>query len=581
MIIINPDTIVENEKVDRELLYKYLFQLYKDKKIIKGLLKDYKDKLFDGIDSLAYKLGKKSLPFFCQYFLQDTFRIKSDNAARKLAPYHFEIWETLESMFIDNDFDKLELIMPRGASKSTTVNFALSIWTHCYKFSKYTLVAGNTEQDAIEFVAEVRRSLEESSYIHRVFGKLVDSRVNTVNRLELELTNGTKIQAISSTSSPRGKKYDSSRPTIIIADDYQKKEDVITPEAREKKFKSWQEDSYYAGDKPVIRDGKVIKPGTKYIVLGTPLHSDDFISRLLADKTYKHIVKRAILIDDIDEMFNSGLWKEFKSIHFDSKRENPVEDAKEFYLQHKKYMSYPVLWQDKYDCHELALDYFSDPIAFKQEMQCDASKIGEKPFKKEQVVRLPSIELEDKEKFKYIKSILCVDPAGGGKESKHDYSAFAVGSLTKNNFKVIRKGIIDKCGFDAMINKIVELLFDYEDITHIWIEKNFYRGADVLELQKRIDEIPELKKRKIKILNESQHKNKQAKIQAIAGKVNSGLIIFNEDDEEAVNQLIDYDTLARHDDFPDIVAECVRLLDEIKTSSGVVFTSFNELLNGR
>jgi predicted phage terminase large subunit-like protein len=547
-----------NTKENRQLLFQYLSKLY-DADKAKELMIKHKDNLF-GANSLAYSVGKRSIEFFCLFFLQDTFIPKPNNIARKLAPIHYEIWQELEDMFLIDSFDKLELIMPRGAAKTTVCDFALSVWAHCYKTSIYTLVAGKTEQDSVEFIREARRAFEENPYMINTFGKLIDTRRFTVNKLELELTNSTKIQAISSSSSLRGKKFNGNRPSLIIADDYQGKSDVITQEARDKKFNTWQQDALYAGDKAVFRNDKKIKMATKFIVLGTILHRDCFISRLLKDNTYEHIVQKAILVDDVDELFNTGLWAEFKKIRFNPKDPEAKENSEAFYHEHRDKMQYPVLWPDKYDCLDLAIDYYPDPTAFKQEMQNDASKIGEKAF--HQVKSMPREEIEKQE---YVKTILCCDPAvEQGK--RNDYTALLVGSKTLNEFRWVRKGIIKKYTFDEYISKAIELLKDYPDITHVWVEKNVYNGADVRDIQKEIDKNPLLSKRKITILNERQHKNKEAKIRAISGKVDSGFFVFAEEDKEFTDQILAYEGegYSLHDDAPDVTAEFDRLIDEIE-----------------
>lgn len=551
---------MQNTKEDRQLLYKYLKKLYNSDKA-KELMQKHKDNLF-GKNGLAFAVGKRSIEFFCLYFLQDTFRVKPENAVRPLADFHFEIWDNLERMWLKDEFDKLELVMPRGSSKTTTCDFALTVWAHCYKKSIYTLLCGKTEQDAMEFIREVRRALEENQYIINAFGKLIDSKRFTTNSLELELANGTKVQAISSASSMRGKKFAGNRPSLIIADDYQGKNDVITQEARDKKFQIWMEDSQYAGDKAVYRNGKKVKMATKFIVLGTILHRDCFMSRLLKDNSYKHIVKKAVLVDDVDKLFNEGLWKQFKEIYFNPKDPFAQDNAKEFYYQHEKEMQFPVLWPDKWNCLDLAIDYYSNPSAFKQEMQNDASKIGEKAF--HQVTAKPKEFVENNT---FVKTILCCDPAVETNAS-NDYTALCVGSLTSNNFRWIRKGIIAKYTFDEYINKVIELLKEYSDITHIWIEKNTYNGTDAREIRQKIEKDDTLKHRNIEIINERQFKNKEAKIRAISGKVDSGFIIFNEEDTEFYNQVLDYqgEGYTLHDDAPDILAECDRLLDEIQVN---------------
>ncbi len=291
------------QQEDIQLLHKYLSQFYGADKS-KELILTYKNNLF-GENGLAYSLGKRSIPFFCQYFLQDTFRVKHDNNARQLAPFHFEIWEQCESMVIEDKFDRLLLIEPRGSAKSTILNYGLSVHAHCYKESTYSLIAGSTELDAISFVDLVRDTFENNEYIKKCFGELVDKRRFTVNKLELELANNTKIQAISSTSSMRGKKYSTQgkqvRPTLIICDDYINRNDILTQESRDKKFQTFMSDVKFAGDEAVYRDNNKIKKATKIIVINTILHNDDLPSRLEKDNTFKSIKHKAVLADDVDK----------------------------------------------------------------------------------------------------------------------------------------------------------------------------------------------------------------------------------------------------------------------------------------
>lgn len=173
---------------DHDLLFRYMTELYGVEQAQK-ILEKYGNNLW-GKDGLAYIIGRESLVFFCKYFLQDTFRPKPDNAARELAPFHFEIWDALDDMFIRDSYDKLELVMPRGSSKTTTCDFALTVWAHCYRLSVYTLICGKTEQDAVEFVRNVRTALEENPYISAAFGNLLNPKNKRLvcNSLELELS---------------------------------------------------------------------------------------------------------------------------------------------------------------------------------------------------------------------------------------------------------------------------------------------------------------------------------------------------------------------------------------------------------
>ena len=549
-----------NTPENRALLYKYLNRITTEDKAMALMIK-HKDNLF-GENGLAVRLGEKSIEFFCMYFLQDTFVPKENNQARELSETHYKVWKDLERMFVNDEYDNLCEVLPRGFAKTTVCDFALTTWCHCYKKIVYSLICGRTEQDSVEFIRDVRQAFEENEFIKLGFGELIDSRRFTVNRLELELTNNTKIQALSSKSSIRGKKFRGSRPGLIIADDYQSKEDTITIEARDKKYKMWAEDSKYAGDKPVYRKGKKIKWGSKFIVLGTILHDDCFMSRILKDKSYKTRLERAVLVDDVDVLFNTGLWEEFRNIYFNPKLDDAEAMAKEFYYQNEKEMQYPTLWVDKWDCLSTAIDYYSNPIAFKQEMQNDASKIGKKYFESMRVMASEEIEQNT-----FEKTMLCIDPKGTGNKnkSKEDYLAMVVGSLADNGFKYIRESVLEKYDYDEYIDKVIELLLKFDDITHIYIEKNTYMGADVIEIQKRIEENAELRYRDIQIINEMQRKNKDDKISTIIGDVNNGRLIFVPN-EAFNNQVMEFcgQDFVRHDDAADVTAEFSIRIDAIE-----------------
>lgn len=517
---------------------------------------------FWGEYGLAWSLGKRSIEFFCLYYLQDIFRVKPDNEARNLAPFHYELWKTLEDMIILDEFDRLVLCLPRGHAKSTVVTYALVIWLAVYQKSFYTIVQGKTEADGIKFLSDVRAAFENNEHLKKSFGDLVNNKRFTINKNELHLTNNCKIECLSSTSSLRGRKHLGKRPAYIIADDITGLDDCITEQAKQKKLETFQKDVLYAGDTAVFRDGKKIKPGTKYICLGTVLAENDFISSLLKDKSYCHILKRGMGVPEpyknVDDYFNDHpLWTELKRIYYNPQNPYVEAESKNFYYEHEEELSFPVLWPDKYSCYDLALMYYSDPRGFKSEIMNDASKLGEKIFH-----QIKTISAEEIESLEYIKTIMVVDPAVET-GVKNDYTAICIGSKLANGFRYIRKGIIEKYKFDDYIDKVINLLKDYQEITLIWLEKNTYNGADEREIRKRIKEDDILSKRNIRIKSERQNKNKHNKITAIAGKVDSSFFIFNKEDKDFINQILDYNEFAKHDDAADVLAEFDRLIDEV------------------
>ena len=96
-------------------------------------------------------------------------------------------------------------------------------------------------------------------------------------------------------------------------------------------------------------------------------------------------------------------------------------------------------------------------------------------------------------------------------------------------------------------------LIKYIDITHVYIEKNTFNGADANQLEKAIKDHPVLKYRNITIINESQRKNKDDKISTIVPFVNRGEFIFCSEDEEYIKQFMEFagQRFTLHDDAPD------------------------------
>jgi len=358
---------------------------------------------------------------------------------------------------------------------------------------------------------------------------------------------------------------------------YQSEDDVRTEEAREKKWKRYSDDVKFAKQRPVLRNGKVIKKGTVLMAWGTQQHKECFYSRLIKTPTWTFKKERGVLVDDVDEYFNSGLWLEFKKILNNYKNENRLEDAKEFYYQHQEEMQFPTLWSEFWDCLELALDYFENPNSFKQEVQGDVDSIGEKWFK-----TIRTENREEIENHNFIKTMLIVDPAAGGGR-KNDYSAYMVGSVADNSLKYCRKGELAKINarkeFDKYVDHIIELLLEYEDITHVCIEKNTFNGADANQLEKKIRNHSLLKNRKIIIINETQRKNKDDKISTIIPYINRGEFIFCSEDEDFIAQIMEFagQKYSPHDDAPDVAAEFWIRIDQIKIPASLNFISRGSL----
>lgn len=575
-----------DEARNKWLLYHYLKKSYTDilipeakaEELAENKILENSKNLF-GDHGLAWSLGQISLEFFCMYFMQDIYLPKEDNAAAPIAKVHEELWHDIQESIIGTGPEQLGRVLPRGIGKSAFGTLGPACWSVAYKHKTYVLICSDIGSTAEKFIKDIKDNMIENKYIEDAFGKILDDKNRNFicNSTQLEFLNKTFIEAISSTSPMRGRKYKNVRPDLIVLDDYQSEDDCRTEEAREKKWKRYSDDVKFAKQRPVKRNGKVIKKGTVLMAWGTQQHKECFYSRLMKSATWTFKKEKGVLVNDfideegkknngVDYLFSTGSWKQFKDILFNFKNNDRLEDSKEFYYEHEEEMKFPILWEEFWTCLELALDYYENPSSFKQEVQGDIDSIGEKWFK---LVNTEARNVIDEHNF--IKTMLCVDPAASSGR-KNDYSAYLVGSISDTGLKYARKAELTKINarqeFDEYINHMVELCLEYPEITHISIEKNTFNGADANQLEKALKDHPILKFRNITIINESQRKNKDDKISTIVPFVNRGEFIFAEEDKDFIEQFMEFagQKFTIHDDAADVSSEFWLKIDEIEVA---------------
>lgn len=486
------------------------------------------------------------------YFLQSIY---SGEGKAPLANIHYKMWQEVQDMILKKTHDKQCYICPRGLGKSTVITLAVAIWCACYRFKIYTVIASAIGDTAEGFIRNIRMALEDNAYIESAFGTLFNPKTCICNNEKIELTNKTLIQSVSAASSLRGKAYNNHRIELLLLDDYQKADQIVTDEQREKKWKVFSDDCSYA----------MQKDNSTLIALGTLQCKEDFYDRLRNSPVWKTRQEKGVLVENVDELFNSGLWLEFKNVLMDKSNEFRLDFAKEFYLQHEKEMQFPMLWQEYWNCLDIALLYYENSLSFKQEMQGDIENIGTRRFNT--IITESAVDIEN---HTFQKTILSIDPAGTARTgTKRDYYAYCVLSQADDEINYARKSIIRDYEMDDYIRETIQLLKDYPDITHLSIEKNVYSGADCIRIQELIDKDEELKHRDITIINKSRTGNKDNRINAIVGDVNMGRVVFNEEDQDAIQQLHDFCgcRFSLHDDYPDCLADALEQLPQINTTS--------------
>ena len=536
------------------LLKKYLTKHYGENSA-KKLIVAYQNDLL----SLSKELGLKDIGFFAEYFLTNKFVASSNNILKPLGKVHYEIFDDLDKLLIEDQYDEQEFILPRGIGKSTIINSLVATWGAVYNVSVFTVVVGKTDALMSEFIEEVKHNLSDE-YLIECFGELVPTTKEYANNSsEVELLNGTKVQGITWGSTLRGIKYKGNRPSIIITDDVLKEDDIRSENMLKRAIDKFYKEILPAGVSARVIKGKKNSMSTKFIMIGTPLSQKDLINHIKNDGSFK-LLHKSVFEFDVDKIFSSDKWQEYRKILLNTKDENRVNTARNYYLQNED-MHIETIWSN-YEPLKMANKFFTERLAFMQEYMCDCQKVGEKWIS--YMAKMDYKEIED---HTFEKTILAIDTAASAK-AKSDYFAFTV--LSKyNGFLFIREGILKKYDakteFDMYINFTIELIRKY-NVNAFVVERNVFKDLDTAAIKKAIEDDVYLKKNRIQAISVFNNKKKDDRIATIADKINSGTIIFNEYNEEYNQQVFDFcgQNYSLHDDAIDSLEMAVNHIDEIQ-----------------
>ena len=536
------------------LLKKYLTKHY-SKTSAKKLIVAYQNDLL----TIAKELGGKDVAFFAEYFLTNKFVASSENTLKPLGKVHYEIFDDLDKLLIEDAYDEQEFILPRGIGKSTIINSLVATWGAVYKTSIFTVVVGKTDALMSEFIEEVKHNLSDE-YLVECFGQFVPTTKDYANNSsEIELLNGTKVQGITWGSTLRGIKYKGNRPSIIITDDVLKEDDIRSENMLQRAIGKFYNEILPAGAEARVIKGKKNGKSTKFIVIGTPLSQKDLINHIKNDASFK-LLHKSVFEFDVDEVFCSEKWQEYRNILMNTKDDNRINTARDYYLQNEEDMHIETVWQN-YEPLKMVNKFFTERLSFMQEYMCECEKVGEQWIS--YMAKMDEKEIED---HTFEKTILAIDTASSSK-AKSDYFAFTV--LSKyNGFLFVREGILkkydSKTEFDMYINFTIELIRKY-NINAFVVERNVFKDLDTTAIKKALENDSNLKMRRVQAISVFNNKKKDDRIATIADKINSGTIIFNEDNKEYNEQVFDFcgQNYSLHDDAIDSLEMAVNHIDEI------------------
>lgn len=220
-----------------------------------------------------------------------TFLWKRFDSPKETPRFHRELWNLccLSS-------PQVVMVAPRGHAKTTAVTLAFVLASILFGHRDFVLIVGSTEKNAKDSLDDIKVELTENEALIEAFhihGLSTDNATELVGHVGERVF---KIVVKGSEQKLRGTKWRKRRPNLVVVDDLEDDEQVMNKDRRDK-LSDW----FLNALLPVGSDECVFR------VLGTILHEDSLLNKLLSDKSW--ISKRYSAHKDFDD-FSQILWPE-------------------------------------------------------------------------------------------------------------------------------------------------------------------------------------------------------------------------------------------------------------------------------
>jgi predicted phage terminase large subunit-like protein len=398
---------------------------------------------------------------------------------------------------------------PRGHGKTTAGTTAFSLAAMCFGFRDYILIIGSTEGTAVPFLQDIRMELLENDELRDTFSigqPLKD------NESELEISIGgrvCKIRVKGAEQKLRGMKWRGKRPNLVLCDDMEDDEQVMSIDRREK-LRNW----FFNAVLPIGGDTCL------YRMLGTILHEDALLQRLMKDTAWKTYFSKA---HESFNDFSNILWPEKFS-------EADLRLKRQIYINQGNPSGY-------------AQEYLNNPLA--------ESAVF---FKRD--CFFPMTEKDHKRPMTYYAAL---DPAIGQRD-RNDPSAIVVGGLDPDGLLHIVDVMLGRWDGSQIIDEMFKVYEDYEvdlfGIEEGTIEKSI-RSFLFTEMRRR--------GQFINMRGLPPIKDKPARAKNIQARHNSGAIRYNTEAEWYESLHLEMMQFPRsvHDDQVDAIAWLGHMLQDM------------------
>lgn len=420
-----------------------------------------------------------------------------------------------------------------------------------YQYKHYPIILSDSSDQAEGFLDDIKTELEDNYHIIQDFGEIKGDKVWRSSVL-LTKTN-VKVEAIGSGKKIRGRRHRNWRPDLFVLDDVENDENVNTPEQR-RKLKSWY-------DKAVSKAGDTY---TDIMYIGTVLHYDSLLSKVLANARYRTKKYRAV----ISWAANQSLWDEWERIYTNLFDDDHRENARTFYEANQEAMleGTQVLWDEKFTYYDLMEMKVSEGMAsFNSEMQNDPIDPENADFNEEWLDYYEP-ELMDFKKPNFV--IVGANDPSLGKNKKADTSSIIDVALDLNTgYMYVLGASVERRKPDAIIDDVIETHRRYKRD----LNKGYYRfGVETVQFQYFFKDVMAAKALEageyIPIEEIQSIANKEMRIRSLQPFVKNKWIKFKREHKELIRQLTEF-PMGANDDAPDGLQMAVAIAQTVRATA--------------
>lgn len=468
---------------------------------------------------------------------------------RKGCQFHIEIGQILDDMAVARG-SKVLVLAPRGNAKSTVCSMTAPLKFICEGTEKYILLVSDTSDQARAYLKSITQELESNEILRSKY-PLACTPGDTWNRDRIETRNGVCVEAIGKGMSVRGRKFNQYRPTLVILDDPQNDDDVLSPTTRARDIDWFDKALTPAGD-----------TDTNFFVIGTNLHRESIVNTL----THRADVRTMRYASIQTWPTNLPLWKEWETLYITGRG----KEAQDYYIEHKEMLEAgaSVLWPEKENLLQLMqLQATIGPVAFATEKQNEPRDPNKCEFD-EAWFEGDSVWYDDlpHDAASIPNGLIHVgycDPAKGGETKRHDYPA-----IINLHYSPDLGCCFVTCDMNREpVNKRIDTIIRYIGLYKMLafgIEANGFQQLMAEELLAKCPLAPI-----VQIVNNSIHKN--TRISRLSLWFQRGFFKYKRGCRHTkimMQQILDHPN-SDHDDGPDALEGAIRTLTQVVDISTV------------